>query len=84
MVIGANELKTKGVGILSAMLQNLDEVLISVRGKNRFVVMDIERYEHLREYEIEHALREAKQDIDNGRYDTKSVDEHMKELKDAI
>ena len=44
MVIPANELKVKGVSVIEAMLDKLDEVLISIRGKNRYVVIDMNRY----------------------------------------
>lgn len=84
MVISANDLKVKGVSILDSMLDKLDEVLISVRGKNKYVVVDIERYEYLRECELEQAYKEVQEDIKNGNYDTKSVEEHMKELRNAI
>ena len=36
MVIPANELKVKGVSIIETMLEKLDEVLISIRGKNKY------------------------------------------------
>lgn len=84
MIISANELKVKGVSVLDNMLDKLDEVLISVRGKNKYVVVDIERYEYLRECELEQAYKEVQEDIKNGNYDTKSVEEHMKELRNAI
>ncbi len=84
MVIGANELKTKGVGILSSMLQSLDEVLISVRGKNTYVVVDIERYEYLRECELEHAYRQVQADIASGNTQTMTVKEHQKMVEDAL
>lgn len=84
MIISANDLKVKGVSVLESMLGKLDEVLISVRGKNKYVVVDIERYEYLRECELEQAYREVQEDIKNGNYDTKSVEEHMKELRNAV
>lgn len=84
MVIAANDLKTKGVSILDSMLERLDEVMISVRGKNKYVVVDMERYNYLRECELEQALRETQKDMSKGNYDTKSVSDHMKELKDAL
>jgi len=84
MVISANDLKVKGVSILDSMLNTLDEVLISVRGKNKYVVVDMERYEYLRECELEQAIRETKEDMKNGNYDTKSVEEHIQELENAI
>ena len=42
--ITANDLKSRGVSVLEAALENQDEAVISVRGKPRFVVMDIEHY----------------------------------------
>jgi len=84
MVIVANDLKTKGVSILDSMLQGVEEVMISVRGKNKYVVVDMERYNYLRECELEQAIRETREDIASGNYDTKSVNEHMRELKDAL
>jgi len=84
MTITANELKTKGVSILDNLLNKLDEVFISVRGKNRYVIVDMERYNYLRECELLQALEETREDIKNGNYDTKSVDEHIKELENAI
>ena len=84
MIISANDLKTKGISVLEGVFEKLDEVLISVRGKNKYVVVDIERYEYLRECEIEQAYRDVKEDIDNGNSSVQTVKEHMKELRDAL
>ena len=84
MVIPANDLKIKGVSIIESMLEKLDEVLISIRGKNRFVVIDMNRYNYLRECELEKALRDAKEDIANGRSRVLSSEEHFKELDSAL
>jgi hypothetical protein len=51
-----------------------------VRGKECFVVMKIEQYQHLREIELEAALYEAQQDIVAGRFSKDSVDQHVNEL----
>ena len=84
MVIPANELKIKGVSLIENMLEKLDEVLISIRGQNKFVVVDIERYNYLRECELERALKETKEDIVNGNSRVLSANEHFKELDDAL
>ena len=84
MVIPANELKIKGISIIEAMLETLDEVLISIRGKNRFVVVDIERYNYLRECELERALKEVEEDRANGRSRVLSAEEHFKELDNEL
>ena len=75
--ITANELKTKGASAVEACLREHEEAIISVRGRDKYVVMDIKKYTKLREYELEIALLEAQADIDAGRYSTASVADHM-------
>lgn len=82
--ITANDLKTKGVSIVEACLRANEEAIISVRGQNKYVVMDLEKYSKLREYELEIALLEAKADVDAGRYSTCSVSDHMKQASDDL
>lgn len=80
----ANELKTKGVSAVEARLKTDEEVIISVRGQDRYVVMDIEKYTKFREYELAVALQEAKADVEAGRYTTESVADHMKRVIDDV
>jgi len=80
-IITANDLKTKGVVTIGEHLANNHEAMITVRGKNRFVVMDIEHYNYLRECELEAALLEAKNDIETGEYIVESVDKHIERLR---
>jgi prevent-host-death family protein len=80
----ANDLKTKGVSAVEAHLKEDDEVIISVRGKERYVIVDIEKYAQMREYELAAALQEAKADVDAGRYTTESVAEHMQRVSDEL
>jgi len=82
--IAANDLKTKGVASISEQLAEAPEAIITVRGKNRYVVVDIEYYRHLRECELETALLEARQDVADGRTITESVAEHMSRLVDGL
>ena len=81
-MITANELKTKGVASLDAALQNQREAMITVRGKQKYVVMKLDDYKQLREAELEAALLESRNDIEAGRYKTQSVAAHIKELFD--
>lgn len=83
-ILTANDLKTKGVSAVEARLKDDDEVIISVRGKARYVIVDIEKYAQMREYELAAALQEAKADVDAGRYTTESVPEHMQRVDDAL
>lgn len=82
--VTANELKTRGVSAVEARLKVDEEVIISVRGQDRYVVIDIEKYAKLREYELVIALQEAKADVEAGRYTTESVVDHMKQVTDDV
>ncbi|MCX5810139.1 MAG: hypothetical protein NTX36_12360 [Proteobacteria bacterium] len=79
-IISANELKTKGVAALDKATGSGEEAIISVRGKNRFVVLPIEQYNYLREYELEAALREAKDDLTKGKFKKETVEKHVKRI----
>ncbi len=81
--ISANDLKTKGISAIEAMLANQPEAVISVRGKERFVVMEIEQYHYLRECELESALAQTLTDIAEGRFVKESAEHHVNRLKAA-
>lgn len=76
----ANDLKVKGVSAVEKLLEDNEEIVISVRGQNRYVVMDINKYTKLREYELAAALQEARADVAAGRYNTDTVTEHMQKV----
>lgn len=79
-MITANDLKTKGIACLEENLADRPEAVITVRGKECFVVMKIEHYQYLREMELEAALYESQQDVEAGRFSKSSVDQHVDEL----
>jgi len=79
MVVSANEVKKKGVSIFDKLLKEYDEVIISSRGKNKYIVMDIKEYEEYRAYKLDKAYQEVMQDIKNGDYHT-DIEKHLKEL----
>ena len=78
--ISANDLKTKGVSAIEAALEQQPEALISVRGKDRYVVMDLAHYHHLRECELEAALAETRAELAAGRFVKESPEEHLVRL----
>jgi PHD/YefM family antitoxin component YafN of YafNO toxin-antitoxin module len=78
--IAANELKIKGVSVLESALKGDGEAIITVRGKQKYVVINMTQYSKLREYELEIALLEARADIAEGRAKHESVDDHMKRV----
>jgi len=78
--ITANDLKTKGISILNEEISGGDEVIITVRGKNKYVVLPIDKYNYLRECELDSALNETKKEIKDGKYLKESVEEHIKRI----
>ena len=80
LTVTANMLKTKGISAFNEALNENEEAIISVHGKNKFVVLTIEKYNYLRECELEAALLEAKQDLKTGNFKTDSIDNHMKRV----
>ncbi|NVN90840.1 MAG: type II toxin-antitoxin system Phd/YefM family antitoxin [Desulfuromonadales bacterium] len=81
--ISANDLKTKGVSAIEALLATQPEAIISVRGKERFVVMDMEHYYYLRECELESALAQTRADLAEGRFVKGSAEDHLARIKTA-
>jgi PHD/YefM family antitoxin component YafN of YafNO toxin-antitoxin module len=81
-MIVANDIKIKGVKCIEEALTDQPEAIITVRGKQKYVVMHVEHYQHLREAELEAALYESRQDLLTNSYKTQSVDEHVDELFD--
>lgn len=79
--ISANELKTKGVAAIEAMLADHSEAIVSVRGKDRFVVMEMAQYNYLRECELEAALAETRADVAAGRFVQESAEAHLARLE---
>lgn len=78
--ITANQLKTKGVSAIQENLSDNQELVITVRGKETFVVMDMKHYNYLRECELDAALNQAKADYEKGNYITETVDAHIKRI----
>ncbi|HET9114283.1 MAG TPA: hypothetical protein VFN66_10525 [Burkholderiales bacterium] len=82
--ITANDLKIKGIAAIEAMLAEDSEAIVSVRGKDRFVVMEIAQYHYLRECELEAALAETRADLATGRFVQESPEEHVARLKSTL
>jgi len=82
--VTANELKTRGISVVEDALKTEEQVTISVRGVDKYVVMGVEKYARIREAELEMAIKEARADYAAGRTTTESVDNHMKRVVDEI
>lgn len=77
----ANDLKTKGINVIDEMSRDSDGIIITVRGKEKYVILPIALYNQLREYELDAAIREARADVEAGRYHTGTVEEHLERIR---
>jgi PHD/YefM family antitoxin component YafN of YafNO toxin-antitoxin module len=84
MSISANELKTKGVSAIEPVLDHSTELIITVHGKERFVLMDMEHYNYLRKCELGAALHQARADVEAGKYITENIDAHIKRVTNGL
>jgi len=84
MVINANEVKTKGVSVFETLLNKVDELIINVRGKNKYVVLDIERYKELRANELDFAYMQTMKDIEKNNFKSQSAKEHIQEITNEL
>jgi prevent-host-death family protein len=78
--ITANQLKIKGISLIENNLHDKHELVITVRGKEKFVVMDMQHYNYLRECELDAALHETEADFQAGKFVTESVEKHVKRV----
>ena len=81
--ISANELKTRGVAAIEQALATHPEAVVSVRGKDRYVIIDMAQYHHLRVCELEVGLAEARAYVAAGRVVRESAEAHVGRL-DAL
>ena len=83
--ITANELKTRGIAAIEASLSGgHTEAVVSVRGAQRYVVMELAHYQHLRECELEAALAESRADLSDGRFVIESPAQHVARLQAMV
>ena len=78
--INANELKKRGVSAIESALLHDSDVAISVRGQTRFVVVNLDYFQQLREYELEKAVRDAKEDLAAGRFVVETAAQHKERI----
>ena len=78
--ISANDLKTKGISAIELALSTAPEAIVSVRGKDKFVVMELAHYHYLRECELVAAVAETRADLATGRAVQESPSDHLARL----
>lgn len=83
MTIMANEIKTKGVSSFDALFEKFSEIIISVRGKNKYVVVPFEEFEEYRAYKLDSAHQEVMQNIADSKYHT-NIQKHFDNIEEAL
>ena len=82
------ELRNKGIKVIEEEISENGIATLSYRGKPKYVILDIDSYENLREIELMMAYYKAKEDIEKGNVeiaeDEKDLEKHLKELKKCI
>ena len=78
--ISANDLKTKGISAIELALGSAPEAIISVRGKDKFEVMDMAHYHYLRVCELDAALAQTRAEMAAGRMVQESPEAHLARL----
>ena len=79
--LNANDLKVRGVAAIEEALNGQSEASISVRGTQRYVVMEMAHYHYLRECELDAALVQSRADIAAGRFVQETADAHAARLE---
>ena len=82
--LSANDLKTTGIAAIEYILATQPEAMISVRGKERFVVMDVAHYHYLRECELDAALAQSRADTAAVRFVVETAEQHMARLEGML
>ena len=82
-IITAQELKTKGVSALKEKSKKFNETFITFHGEKSFAVLTMDQYNYLRECELEAALKESEADLADGKFGIKTVESHIKDLKNV-
>ena len=83
MTITANEVKTKGVSSFDGLLEKFSEIIINVRGKNKYCVIPFDEYEEYRAWKLDQSYSEVMEDITKGKYHT-DMQKHFDTIEQAL
>jgi PHD/YefM family antitoxin component YafN of YafNO toxin-antitoxin module len=83
MTISANEVKTKGVSVFENIFEKFNEIVINVRGKNKYCVLPFEEYEAYRAYKLDLTHKEVMQDLEAGKFHI-DINKHFQEIEEAL
>lgn len=83
--VTANDLKVRGIQLIDDMIaDDSDGVVVTVRGKEKYVILPVAEYHLLRELELDAAIAQTKKELAEGSYHADSVAEHMKRIESDV
>ena len=82
-IVTANQLKTRGIAALDSAAAETGEATVTMRGKQKYIVLTVKEYNRLRECELNTAVEESKKAIRDGRYTEESVEDHISRITDG-
>ena len=82
--ITATDLKVHGVRAIEGALAEQAEAMISVRGRVRYIVVDVDRYIYLKECEQLGALAAVQADYEACRFTKETAREHLDRLQEKL
>ena len=81
------DLRNRGIKAIDEEIAQKGIATLSYRGQPKYVIINIDEYEKLRELELMVAYLKAKKDIETGNYEIIQTEEelenHIKELKES-
>ena len=78
-MITANELKVKGIKAIDQELTEKNEAIINHRGKPKYIVLDIEKYDQIRALELHLLYLQTQEEIKDGKVKRISTKEELEE-----
>ena len=83
-MIGVLDIRKKGIKAIEEELKDKGIGIIGYRGKKKYVILDIEEYERLREAELEVAYNQTLQDYEKGKFEVLQSDEDIEKHIESI
>ncbi len=80
MLVSFNEIKRKGTLLIEKLIAKEDEIFITVRGKKKYVILPSEKYESLKETELDKIIAKAEEDYKTGKFIKELSEEHFARL----
>jgi len=83
-MISVLDIRKRGIKAIQEELKDKSIGIIGYRGKKKYVILDIDEYERLREAELEVAYNQAMQDYEKGKFEVLQSDEDIEKHIESL